>query len=102
MQRHPGVVVEPGDDLHVGAGASVGVGESVVGEVGLPGLVGLLGFEADVGGLGSLGGVRAHLSGADQDPIDRGPGQRDLVAMLEVPVDGVRAGIEAGLGELLA
>ena len=41
-----GVVVEPGEDLDVGA-----VGEAVVGEVGLPGLVGLLGLEADVGRL---------------------------------------------------
>jgi hypothetical protein len=85
VQGYPGVVVEPGDDLDVGAGPAVGVGEPVVGEVGLPGLVGLLGLEADVGGLGSLGRVRAHLPGANQDPVDCGPGQRDLVVMLEMP-----------------
>jgi hypothetical protein len=36
-------VVQPGQDLAVGA-----VGQPVVGEVGLPGLVGLIGFEPDV------------------------------------------------------
>ncbi len=43
MQGVAGVVVEPGDDLGVGAGCAVGLGESGVGEVGLPALVGLLG-----------------------------------------------------------
>lgn len=42
-QQQSGVVVEPVQDLHVGA-----VGEAPVGEVGLPGLVGLGGFEPDV------------------------------------------------------
>ena len=102
VQGEAGVVVEPGDDLGVRAGSTVGAGEPVVGEVGLPGLVGLLGFEAEVGALGSLGRVRAHLSGADQDPVDRGSGQGDLVVMAQVPVDGVRAGVQAGLGQLLA
>ena len=40
-----GVIVEPGEDLGVGA-----VGEAMVGDVGLPGLVGLFGCEPDVGG----------------------------------------------------
>src|SRR3954468_1084492 len=89
VQCVAGVVVEPADDLDVGAGAAVWVGEPVVGEVGLPGLVGLLGFEADVGGLGSLGGVRGHLPGPEEDAVDGGPGQRGLVVMLEVPLDGI-------------
>ena len=38
-----GVVVEPGEDLGVGA-----VGESPVGEIGLPGFVWLFGLEPDV------------------------------------------------------
>ena len=67
VQGVAGVVVEPGHDLDVGAGRAVGVGEPVVGEVGLPGLVGLLGLEPDVGGLGSLRGVRG-------DQAVRGPG----------------------------
>ena len=98
VQGVAGVVVEPGDDLHVRAGRAVGAGEPVVGEVGLPGLVGLLGLEPDVGGLGSLGRVGGHRAGADQDPVDRGPRQRDLVVVVEVPADGVRAGVQAGLG----
>ena len=34
VQRQAGVVVEPGDDLGVRAGPTVGAGEPVVGEVG--------------------------------------------------------------------
>ena len=61
-----GVVVEPAEDLDVGA-----VGEAPVGEVGLPGLVGLFGLEADVGRLRLL-----LRFGGDQlvrvdDPVDR-------------------------------
>ena len=43
-ERVAGVVVDPAQDLGVGA-----VSEAVVGEVGLPGFVGLVGLEADVG-----------------------------------------------------
>ena len=46
-QQVAGVVVEPVQDLDVGA-----IGEAPVGEVRLPGLVGLGGFEPDVGGAG--------------------------------------------------
>jgi hypothetical protein len=49
-----GAVVEPGQDLGVGAWAAIGSGESVVGEVGLPGLVRHPRLEADVGRLGAL------------------------------------------------
>ena len=62
-----GVIVEPGQDLDVGA-----VGEAVVGEVGLPGLVRLVGFEADVGGAGPLLGLRGDQPGAVQGAVDRG------------------------------
>ena len=93
MEGVAGVVVEPGDDLAVRAGCDVGVGESVVGEVGLPGLVGLFGFESDVGGFGSLGRVRGDLPCSGQDPVDRGPRQRGPVVVLQVPLDGVGAGI---------
>lgn len=95
-------VVEPGDDLGVLTRAALGEGESVVGEVGLPGLVGLVGLEADVGRPGSLGGVGGDGAGADQDPVDRGPRQHGAVAVAQVPVDGVGAGVQAGLGELFA
>ena len=48
-QRVAGVVVEPVEDLHMGA-----VGEPPVGEVGLPALIGLLGGEPDIRRLGPL------------------------------------------------
>ena len=65
-----GAVIEPGQDLHIGAllgaadAATVGevdgaVLQAVVGEVGLPGLVRLLGLEPDVAALRPL--VRRRL-----------------------------------------
>ena len=51
-KEEPGVVVQPVEDLDVGA-----VGERPVGEVGLPGFIGLVGFESEVGGLRSVLGV---------------------------------------------
>jgi hypothetical protein len=94
VQGVAGVVVEPGDDLGVGAG-----GQPVVGEVRLPGLIGHLGLKAQVGGFGSLARRRGHLSGAGQDPVDGGPRQGDAVMVGQVPADGVRAGVQAGFGE---
>ena len=73
VQGVAGAVVEPADDLDVRARSAAGTGEPVVGEVGLPGLVRHRCLEADVGGLRSLGRVRAQLTGPDQDPVDRGP-----------------------------
>ena len=85
-----------------GPGRPSGRVRQVVGEVGLPGLVGLFGFEADVGAFRALGRVRGYLPGAGQDPVDRGPGQRDLVVVVQVPADRVRAGVQAGLVEPFA
>lgn len=62
-----GVVVEPVEDLHVGA-----VGQAPVGEVGLPALVGLGGFEAPIGGAGSFPWFGNNEVSAVQDPADRG------------------------------
>jgi hypothetical protein len=59
-----GAVVEPAEDLHVGAGEPIVSGEAVVGEVGLPALVGEVGLEADIGGAGSLLGGRHDEPGA--------------------------------------
>jgi hypothetical protein len=42
------------------------------------------------------------LPGAGQNPVDRGPGQRGVVVVVQVPADGVRAGVQAGLVELFA
>jgi len=96
-----GVVVEPGQDLGVGAGSAVGAGEPVVGEVGLPALVGLVCGEADVGRLRLLLRVGGDQSGGDQLPGDGSPGDGEAVVVFQVPADGVGAGVQAGLGEFL-
>ena len=89
-----GVVVEPRQDLDVGA-----VGEPPVGEVRLPALVGEDRFEPDVGGLRSLLRVRLNEAGLDQPPADRGHRHGDLVVVLEVPADRDRPGVEAFSGQ---
>lgn len=53
-QDHPGVVIQPAQDLGVGAGAAVAPGQPVVGEVGLSALVGQLGGKAQAGRLGPV------------------------------------------------
>ena len=95
-QEVAGVVVEPVQDLGIGA-----VGQLPVGEVGLPRLVRQFGLEAAVGTLRSLArvGVDGPVSG--QDPRDRGR-RDDGVLLLQVPADGVWAGVQALLGECLA
>jgi hypothetical protein len=96
------VVVEPGDDLDVGAGVPVQSGEAVVREVGLPGLVGLGGGEADVGASRAL--LRLGLDGTltRQDPVDRRPRDRRVVVMGQVPADGLGASVQALLAQVLA
>ena len=96
-ERVAGVVVEPGDDLGVGA-----VGEAPVGEVGLPGFVGELGLEADVGRAGSLLGFGCDEPGGEEVAADRGDGHGELVVGREVPRDRVGPGVEALAGELFA
>ena len=101
-QGEPGAVVEPGQDLGVEARSVVGAGESVVGEVGLPGLVGLGGFEADVGGLGAFLRFRDDQASSGQVSGDGGPGHGEVVVVGQVPGDGLRAGVQALLGQFLA
>jgi hypothetical protein len=101
-EGEPGVVVEPGQDFGVRPGTAVGSSESTVGEVGLPGLVGLLGLEPDVGGLGSLLRLRHHQPVLGQVAGHGGSGHGGLVVVLQVPDEGVRAGVQAGRVELLA
>ncbi len=84
-----GVVVEPGQDLDLGA-----VGEGPVGEVGLPALVGQVGFEVEVGGLWPFLRLGLDEAGAFQSAPDRRCGDRDVVMVLQVPGDGVGAGVE--------
>src|SRR5207247_2316476 len=95
-----GAVVEPAEDLHVGAGASVVPSQAVMGEVGLPALVGEVCLEADVGGAGSFGGAGQDEAGAAQVAAERGGRDRDAVVLCQVPGDGVGPGIEALAGEV--
>ena len=91
------MVVEPGQDLDVGA-----VGEAVVGEVGLPGLVRLLGGEADVGGLRLLLRFRNDETSAAHGPVDRRSGDGELVVVFEVPGDRVGSGVQPGRAQSAA
>jgi hypothetical protein len=96
-QGVPGVAIEPGQ--HLGAGP---VGERVMGEAGLPALVGLLGSEPDAGRLRPLARLGDDQAAGCQVPGDgrcRYPG---LVMMLQVPGDGVRAGVQTLPGQVLA
>jgi len=97
-----GAVVEPSDDLDLRAGSAVGVGEPVVGEVGLPGLVRHRGFEADVGGLRSLLRLGDHEPGRGQVTADARSRYSVSVVVLEMPGDGLGAGVQTTVGEFLA
>ena len=99
VQGVAGAVVEPGDDLHIGAGSAVGVGEAVVGEVGLPGLVGHGGFETDVGRLRSFLGLGGDQPGASQVAADGRSRHPVPVGMLEMPGDGLGAVVQSRVRE---
>lgn len=90
VQGHPGVVVQPGDDLDVGA-----VGQGHVGEVGLPAFVGLVGFEPSVGALGLLGRGGDDPVVVGQDPGHAGSGDGYRGAG-QVSADRLRAGVVPG------
>jgi hypothetical protein len=79
VQGLAGVVVEPGDDLDVGAG-----GEAVVDEVGLPALVGLR-LRRVCRAPSVISPSRGDESVTDQDPAD---GEAELVVVEQVPADG--------------
>jgi len=96
-QGVPGMVIEPGQDL--GAGP---VRQRIVGEVGLPALVRLLGLEPQVGGLGPLARLGGDQPVPGQVPADRRGRDPDLVVVLQVPGDRVRARVQALPGQLLA
>ncbi|MEJ7744637.1 MAG: hypothetical protein WKF73_20100 [Nocardioidaceae bacterium] len=100
VQGVAGAVIEPADDLHVGAWGAVGFGESVVGEVGLPSLVGHRRLEADVGGFRALAWFGGDQASLGQVAGDGRPGDEDAVVVVEVPGDGVWAGVESGGIEL--
>jgi hypothetical protein len=96
-QQQPGVVVEPVQDLHVGA-----VGQRPVGDVGLPALVGLLGGEPEIAALGPLVRLGGDEPAGGQDPPDRAHRRRGAVALLEVERDRRRAGFMPVLVQVLA
>lgn len=102
VQGVAGVVVEPGQDLGVGALAGHRVGQRVVGEVGLPAFVGQVGLEADVGRAGSLLRGRGDHPGAGQVAGDGGRRDRDGVVVGQVPADGVWSGVQPLGGQVLA
>jgi hypothetical protein len=83
------MVVEPGQDLAVGA-----VGDRVVGEVGLPHLVGLVGLEPRTRRPGSFRRLGCDQPGLDQLTADRRGRGKDPVLGLQMPADGVRAGLQ--------
>ncbi len=80
VQRHAGAVIEPGDDLGVGA-----VGEWVVGERCQVSL-GMVGFELEERGSDDQACL-AQVAG------DGGWRDGDVVVVVQVPGDGVRSGV---------
>jgi hypothetical protein len=95
-QREPGVVIQPGHDLDLGA-----AGQVPVDEIGLPPLVGLLGREPDVRRLRPLARLGGDQPGAGQVPADRRRRHLDLMVVFQVPGNGVRARVQALPGQLL-
>jgi hypothetical protein len=95
-QSLAGVVIQPGEDLHMGTGGTRRRHEPIVGEVGLPALVGLIGLEANRGRTWFHLGLRGNQAGLGQIAADGGARHPDSVVVFEVPPDGVRSGIKAG------
>ena len=102
VQGVAGAVVEPADDLDVGAGSTVGAGEPVVGEVRLPGLVRQGRLEPDVGGLRSLLRLGSDQPCRGEVAADGRSRHPVSVVVLEVPGDGLGAGVQPGVGQFLA
>jgi len=101
VQHVPGVVIQPAQDLGIGARAAAGPGEPVVGEVGLPALVRLLGGEPQVGRPRPLGRVGGDQPRPGQVSADRRRRHHDPVMVVQVPADRVRPGVQAPPGQLL-
>lgn len=92
------MVVDDVQDLDLGTG-----GQRHVGHVHLPALVGQLGAEADVGALRALVGLGGdEASGLEHPPDRRDRGNGSVALPGEVHSDRLRAGVVAGLDELLA
>jgi hypothetical protein len=79
------------------------VGERHMGDIGLPGLIGQVGAEALERALRSLLGLGDDEASVLECPPDRRGRRYDLfVALLEVIADGLGAGIDAEVAELLS
>jgi hypothetical protein len=94
-EQEAGVVVEPADDLDLGA-----VGQAPVGEVRLPQLVGCRGLEADPRAPRALARLGRHEPRRVEDAPDGRGGRRLQALALEVPGDRDRARVQAGRDEL--
>jgi hypothetical protein len=77
------------------------VGDGHVGDVGLPTLVRQVCFEADVAALGSLVRLRDDEPACLEHPPDR-RGRWCVAALEQVVADRLGAGVQAGVGQLLA
>jgi hypothetical protein len=73
-----------------------------VGEISLPALVRQLGGEPDAGRLRPLGGLGDHQASPAQVPADRRRRHLQVMVMLQVPGDRLRAGIQPLPGQFLA
>jgi hypothetical protein len=91
-----GVVVDDVEDLHLGA-----AGQLPGRVVELPALIGPLGTEAPSASLGRLGGLGRDEAPSPQHAPD-GRRRRDADQIAQVVGDGLRAGVEAGVDQLLA
>jgi hypothetical protein len=100
-ERVAGMIVQKAQNLGIGTGCAVTSGESVVGEVDLPHLVGLFGGEADVGRFGFLLRLRDDQPGRLQGAPDCGLRDGQLMLLDQMPRDGVGAGIQPSLGQLM-
>lgn len=94
-QQQPGVVVEPVEDLHVGA-----VGQAPVGEVRLPELVRLVRLEADHRRPRPLAGLGCDQLRLEQDAADGGDRRCRGAFALESGDDRCGARVPAGRGQL--
>jgi hypothetical protein len=96
-QEQAGAVVEEVEDLDRAA-----VGELPGSRVDLPGLIRQLGLEADERTLRPLVRLRGDQALALENPPDRGHRGQGLNALGEVVLEGLRTGVVAGCGQLLA
>ena len=69
-------------------------------EISLPRFVGLLSLETDVRAFRPFGRLGSDQALSGQVPGDGGPGDGELVGVLQVPSDRVRAGVQSTPGQV--